>query len=202
MPQVDPAAATAVQATREFEASIPDLGQKERPMMSRLGLAVAVLALACGSTGSALAKSNEGSIRSDLVNEGAIRELYSKFTAAWNKHDVKAMAAMWAIDGDHVEPDGRVAKGREAVTKLLAAQHTTVFKNSKLALTIEDVWFITGDVALVDGSYEVTGIRAPDGKEIPPRKGHLTAVLLKEQNSWWIAASRLMIPAPLPYKKD
>jgi uncharacterized protein (TIGR02246 family) len=148
------------------------------------------------------AQSNEGSIRSDLVNEGTIRKLYAAFTAAWNKHDATAMGKMWAIDGDHLEPDGHLAKGRDAVTKLFAAQHSSVFKDTKLTLTLEDVWFITGDVALIDGSYEVVGAKLPDGKEIPPRKGHLTSVLMKEQDTWWIAASRLMIPTHLPYKKD
>ena len=33
-------------------------------------------------------------------------------------------------------------------------------------------------------------------------KQEVTAVLLKEHDSWSIAASRLMIPAPLPYKKE
>jgi hypothetical protein len=80
-------------------------------------------------------------------------------------------------------------------------QHDTVFKNTVLDLSIEDVWFITSEVALVDGSYNLAGVVLPDGKELPARKGHLTAILLKEGKSWVIAASRLMIPTELPYKK-
>jgi uncharacterized protein (TIGR02246 family) len=147
-------------------------------------------------------ESNVGSIRSDLVNEGAIRELYTGFTAAWNRHDAEAMGAMWALDGDHLEPDGHLAKGREAVTKLFATQHSSVFKDTQLTLSVEDVWFITGDVALIDGSYEVAGAKLPDGTKLDPRKGHITSVLLKESDKWWIVASRLMIPTHLPYKKD
>jgi uncharacterized protein (TIGR02246 family) len=170
--------------------------------MRDLLIAVAVaLGVLAGWTGIADARSNVGSIKSDLVNEEAIRKLYDQFTAAWNRHDTEAISNMWALDGDHLEPDGQVAKGRDAVRRLLAQQHRTVFKNTTLTLTIYAVWFITGDVALVDGNYEIAGITTPDGHTLPPRKGHLTSILLNEQDRWWIAASRLMIPATLPWRE-
>jgi hypothetical protein len=109
---------------------------------------------------------------------------------------------MWALDGDHQEPDGHHAKGRAAVQALLQRQHETVFKKTTLDLTIDSVWFITAEIALVDGRYQISGIRAPNGAEIPARKGLLTSILLKEGDTWSIAASRLMIPTELPYKKD
>lgn len=145
--------------------------------------------------------SNEGGAATDLANEKIIRQLYQDFTASWNRHDTDALSGMWAIDGDHLEPDGTLAKGRKAVSQLLERQHSTAFKDTNLALRIEDVWFITAEVALVDGGYTISGVRTPDGAELPPRSGHLSAILLKEQDRWWIAASRLMVPAPLPYKK-
>ena len=149
----------------------------------------------------ARAQSNVASIEYDRKEEKKIRELYNKFEDAWNKHDVNVMADMWALDGDNREPDGHLAKGREEVRALFRAQHDTVFKNTVLDLSIEDVWFITSEVALIDGSYNLAGVVLPDGTEIPARKGHLTAVLMKEANTWSIAASRLMIPTQLPYKK-
>lgn len=144
--------------------------------------------------------SNIGGIRSDLAKESAIRELYNEFMAAWNRHDAGELAKMWALDGDHVEPDGRHADGRDAILDLLTKQHASVFKKTQLTLGIQDVWFVTEHVALVDGSYEIAGIVAPDGKELPPRKGSLTSILLLEKDKWWIAADRLMIPAPLPWR--
>jgi uncharacterized protein (TIGR02246 family) len=141
-----------------------------------------------------------GGTASDVKSEKAIRELYGDFVKSWNKHDVETIATRWAIDGDHVEPDGTVAKGRDAVTQLLTRQHQGVFKNSKLDLTVNSVWMISDSVALVDGTYQLTGAVLPDGSDIPPREGRLTSVLILERNSWSIAASRLMIPTKLPYK--
>ncbi|HWP66325.1 MAG TPA: SgcJ/EcaC family oxidoreductase [Candidatus Limnocylindria bacterium] len=162
------------------------------------GLGLSVLAAAPPP---AMAQSNEGGIASDIANEKAVRALFSQFVQAWNRHDHAALAEMWAIDGDHMEPDGATAKGRTAVATLFKRQHEGAFKDTHLQLSIADVWFISGDVALVDGGYAVSGIRAPDGVELPERRGHLTCVLLHEQGKWWITATRLMIPSELPYKR-
>lgn len=150
----------------------------------------------------ARARSEMGSPKSDIANEATIRKLYDDFEAAWNKHDTDAMARMWALDGDHVEPDGRVAKGRSEVHKLLGMEHNTVFKKTTLHLTIVSVWFMTQDVALVDGNYELTNVVDENGKDVGTRKGHLTAVLMQEGGVWSIAASRAMIPVPLVWRKE
>jgi uncharacterized protein (TIGR02246 family) len=150
----------------------------------------------------ARAQSNVASIEYDRQEEKKIRALYNAFEDAWNAHKVDAMADMWALDGDHQEPDGHLAKGREDVRALFRRQHESVFKTTVLDLSIETVWFITADVVLVDGKYSLVGIVAPDGKDLPGRQGHLTAILLKEGPTWQIAASRLMIPTSLPYKKE
>jgi uncharacterized protein (TIGR02246 family) len=169
--------------------------------MRQLLIVVAVTCLAATAVAQTpAARSDAGRLKSDVVNEEVIRKLYSQFVAAWNKHDPKAMAAMWVEDGDDIEPDGNVAKGRADVEKLLAMEHASIMKNTKLALTVDSVWFITANVALVDGTYEVTGIVAPDGKQLPPRKGRLSSIFLHERDKWWIAASRLMIPSKLPWR--
>jgi len=150
----------------------------------------------------ARAQSNVASIEYDRQEEKKIRALYNAFEDAWNAHKIDAMAEMWTLDGDHHEPDGHIAKGREDVRALFRKQHETVFKTTVLDLSIESVWFITADVVLVDGKYSIAGVVAPNGQELPARQGQLTAVLLKEGNSWQIAASRLMVPTALPYKKE
>jgi uncharacterized protein (TIGR02246 family) len=142
-----------------------------------------------------------GAPTADLENEKTIRKLYAEYTAAWNRHDPKGMASFWALDGDYMEPDGRHAKGQADVEKLFTQEQTTVFKDSKLALLIETVFFITPDVALVDGKYDLVGVRDLEGKELPARGGHLTALLMREDGMWKVAAGRAMIPVPLVYRE-
>jgi len=146
-------------------------------------------------------QSNLGGAAGDVKSEKAVREIYERFVAAWNRHDGDALGAMYAVDGDHIEPDGNHVDGRDAVTLLFKRQHESVFKQTRLMLNIADVWFVTEDVALVDGGYAISGIRSLEGAEIPERRGHLTSVLLREGGKWSIVATRLMVPTELPYKK-
>jgi uncharacterized protein (TIGR02246 family) len=169
--------------------------------MKRYAIAVATVILFCASASHAGRMSNVGGASSDLENEKLVRKLFADFTTTWNKHDTVALAKMWALDGDLLEPDGEMVKGRKEITEHLKVQHDTVFKNATLSLTIADVWFVSADVVLVDGGYGVSGVKTPEGAELPKRSGHLTALLLKEEGQWWIAASRLIVPTTLPYKK-
>lgn len=164
-----------------------------------LAMVVSVLTV---TTPGAFAKAPPGAPKSDVVSDAAIRKLYDEFTTAWNRHDAPTLARMWTLDGDHVEPDGNAAKGRDQIEAMLTKQHGSVFSATRLTLSIDQIWFVTGDVALVDGTYEVDGIKNPAGQDVGARKGHLTAVFLKENGRWWIAADRLMIPAALPWRTD
>jgi uncharacterized protein (TIGR02246 family) len=141
-----------------------------------------------------------GGPSTDLANDAAIRKLYEEFTAAWNAHDPKKMASYWSLDGDVTEPDGMVAKGRDEVEKHFATEQEAAFKDSTLKLTIDSVWFVSGDVAMVDGTYVVLNALDPNGQPLPPRKGLVSAVLLHEDGTWRVAASRSMIPIPLPWR--
>ena len=161
---------------------------------------LAVIGLAPVSVPDSHAFGLGGGTAADVKSEKEIRALYADFEKAWNKHDVETMSARWAIDGDHVEPDGQVAKGRDEVAKMLRGQHSGVFKETTLKLNIRSVWMISDTVALIDGTYELVGAKLPDGTLIPPRQGMLTSVLLQERGTWSIAASRLMIPTLVPYK--
>jgi uncharacterized protein (TIGR02246 family) len=142
-----------------------------------------------------------GGLSTDLKNENTIRKLYADFMAAWNKHQPKEMAAFWAIDGDNMEPDGRHAKGKAEVEKLFTEEQKSVFKDSTINLTIETVWFPDAETALVDGTYTLSGVKDLQGGAVPTRRGHLTAVLIREDNKWMVAAGRAMIPVPLSYRE-
>jgi uncharacterized protein (TIGR02246 family) len=166
-------------------------------IISTLASMAAVAAAQPGAT----PRPGAGGPRTDLENDAKIRALYESFVGAWNAHDPVAMAAIWTIDGDHREPDGRIAKGRDEVQNLFAEEHATVFKDTRLDLDVKTVWFITADVALVDGEYTLEGVQGPGGKSLPARKGHLSSVLLQERGQWWVAASRLMIPIPLVWRE-
>src|ERR1700758_2626211 len=100
---------------------------------------------------------------------------------------------MWE-DGDAVFPSGRMARGRTEVEIAETRNHSTGNKQSHTMRTIQTIRFITPDVALVDGSVEITGMVDASGQILPARQGLMTMLFVKKQERWWIAAARAMVP--------
>ncbi len=128
----------------------------------------------------------------------AIRKLHADFAAAWGRDDARGMAACWAADGDLINPFGRVAKGRRAIERLLAEEHSGFAKGTHMANKVDAIRFLEPGVAVVDVSWLVTGAHAADGAELEPLKGTYAAVMCKSKGRWEVSASRVLIPTPAP----
>ena len=130
----------------------------------------------------------------------ALHARAAEFKAAWDRNDAKAIAALWAPDGDLINPFGRVAKGRAEVEKLFQDEQTTIMKGTKFVFVSESAHEIAPDVALADWDIEVTGMKGPDGAAMPPLKHHVTVVWVKHDGQWWAAAARPVVYQPQPGK--
>jgi len=133
--------------------------------------------------------------------EAAIRADEAAFAAAWNKHDAKAMAAFWAQDGDLINPQGRVAKGRAEIEKLFQDEHSKGLKQSTYKPGPLTVRFIEPDIAFAESDSEISGATNPDGTSAPTFKAHVNRLLLKKGGKWWIVAARPVIYPPAPAQK-
>ncbi len=132
------------------------------------------------------------------ADEAAIRQLGTQLPTAWNKGDAKALADLWLVDGDYVSSTGRVARGRAEVQKAFTEQWAGVYKGAKLATTTTSIRFVKAGVAVVDGTFELTGMKGSDGKALPVRSGLSTTVAVKKGDLWYIAALRGMVPSTPP----
>jgi uncharacterized protein (TIGR02246 family) len=170
---------------------------------TKLGAVTALVILASVYQARAQVPENRaGFLKYDIEQEVVIRKQFADFTAAWNRHDVKAMITIYALDADYIEPDLRMVRGRDQIEKLFEAEQNTVFKAAQASLAVESVWFVTENVALLDGTYTITGVKSADGKALPDSKGHLTGLLLKERDRWWVVASRAILPLPPAWRAD
>jgi uncharacterized protein (TIGR02246 family) len=123
-----------------------------------------------------------------------------EFKAAWDRNDAKALAALWAPDGDLINPFGRVAKGRAEVEKLLQDEQTTIMKGTTFRMVSESDREIATDVAVSDWDIEITGMKGSDGAALPPFKNHVTVVWKKHEGQWWGAVVRPVVYPPPPGK--
>jgi len=115
-------------------------------------------------------------------DEVAIRKWISDYTVAWNKHDARALALLFREDADFVGGSGGVFRGRSQIERLMAEEFSAPLKEWKLTNAIEDIRFLKPDIAIVNGTYEATGIGS--NAQSAPLKGLYTVIMGKERGQW------------------
>ena len=133
----------------------------------------------------------------DKNAEQAIKGLAHALEAAWNRHDARALAEVFAEDADFTNVFGMVATGRVAIEALHAPLFKTMFKDSHLTVLETRVRMIRPDVAAVDVKWTMTGARDPHGNPWPEREGLLNWIVTDHDGAWLIDVSHNMdLPSP------
>jgi len=137
----------------------------------------------------------QGSVAGDKADPGdekALQEQNEAFVAAFNRGDIKAVAEAYAPDADFLSAQGQRVKGRDELEKYFANGFAKS-KGLKLKHSDSSVHFLKPDVAVADGTWEITG--RPEGN---PARGHYTAILMKRDGQWLIVYDRPMVPVQPP----
>lgn len=117
--------------------------------------------------------------------EKTIRETANQFADAFNKGDAKAVAALWAQDGDYIDEAGERTSGRDAIQKKYAAFFAGN-RAAKIQVSIDAVHQVGPDTAIEDGRSKLT-LAAPAGSQ---PVGRYTVVHVKQNGKWLIASAR------------
>lgn len=117
------------------------------------------------------------------ADEAAIRDSVKQLETGWNTKSGATFAKPFAEDADYVIIDGSHIKGRETIATTHQRIFDTIFKDTKLALTVKQVRFLRPDVAVV----HVSGHRDGPVKELI-QDALLTFVMTKEGQVWTISA--------------
>jgi uncharacterized protein (TIGR02246 family) len=128
--------------------------------------------------------SSKAASGSDNKDEEAIRKAARDFSAAFAKGDAKAIAALWAENGEFEDDVGQVLRGRDAIEK----SYTEMFKEQpggKLKVTIQSIRFLTPDVAVEEGILRSTS----SGRELPSTTRY-SAIDVRENGQWKVAQCR------------
>lgn len=111
-------------------------------------------------------------------DEQIIQQVIERWEAAWNRHDMAAMARLVTDDADFVNVWGMHWHGRERIEQEHAERHRMQFKDSVWTTEEVKLQFLSPGVALVHLAWSMQA-----------RKGLFTWVMLEEQGSWRIRAA-------------
>ena len=122
-------------------------------------------------------------------DEAPIREIVQKYMDARDHQEAGALASLFTADADQLVSSGEWRRGRDAVVRgTLASSRKT---GGQRSIVVESVRFLSNDVALADGRYELTGLAGGES-----RKMWTSLLLTRTSGGWRIAAVRNMLPAP------
>jgi uncharacterized protein (TIGR02246 family) len=120
-------------------------------------------------------------------DEAAIREIVSKYVDARERIDPQAVEALFTSDADQLVSSGEWRKGRVAVVR--GTMESSRSTGGRRSITVESVRFVTTEVAIADGRYELTGLAGGATRQM-----WTTLVLKRTESGWRIAAIRNMLP--------
>jgi uncharacterized protein (TIGR02246 family) len=118
----------------------------------------------------------------------AIRKTGQDFEAAYSAQKIEALANLYTPDGEVVDVEGNVVRGRAAIAeefrKIFASQ-----PNGKMTVSIASIRLVAPDVAVEDGTTRT--VPAPNQ---PPIYGRYVAVHAKRDGQWRVASVRDLEP--------
>lgn len=122
-------------------------------------------------------------------DDAAVRAVVARYVEAREKQDPQATQALFTADADQLVSSGEWRRGLDNVVKgTMASSKST---GGTRTITVETVRFISKEVAIVDGRYELAGLSGG-----ATRKMWTTLLIAKAGGEWKIAAIRNMLPAP------
>ncbi|PYR21865.1 MAG: hypothetical protein DMF95_12555 [Acidobacteria bacterium] len=123
-------------------------------------------------------------------DETVIRTMVDQAVKRLNNGDLTAIEEFWDEGADYVGVDGKLIKGR---TQIQALFREAAGKTGQQTAAIEQIRFITPEIATVDGTWTVTGARDATGQELPPIKGRGFEVVQKKSGRWRFILTREMV---------
>ncbi len=117
-------------------------------------------------------------------DEQAIRHIVRQVEEAFNKHDTKALTALFSSHGEIIDAGGEIQQGHEAITELFQG----VFERTpeaQMTIQIESIRVLGSAVAIEEGLTRMV----PSPGE-PEELGRYAVVYSKEGNDWKMISAR------------
>lgn len=119
------------------------------------------------------------------TDSAAIKQAVALYSDALNRHDARATAMMFSEDADFRDSAGTSFHGRKGIEEGFTSLFAGRLKTAQRKDSVRSIRFLTPQIAAVDNDWEVTGLKAPDGSDLPPSRG-IHAWIMTKQNGHWL----------------
>lgn len=130
----------------------------------------------------------------NTTDDTAVRVLVQKYVHARDEQNRSVVDSLFTADADQLVSSGEWRKGRDAIVR--GSMASTRRTGGSRSITVQTVRFLSPDVAIADGHYDLAGLAG--GKT---RHMWTSIIAVHVNGGWKIAAIRNMLPAvPAPSK--
>lgn len=116
-------------------------------------------------------------------------DLIKEFVRAWDTKDAEAIGRLFVEDADFINVVGLRWTGRRSIVKAQRFGFTTAFTDAELELIEVHQRFLGDDAAVVIARWQITGQIDPEGEPVDPRRGVISATLVKLADGTWLGVS-------------
>jgi uncharacterized protein (TIGR02246 family) len=127
------------------------------------------------------------------ADEEAIRMMVDQAISRMNKGDITVVEDFWDENADYVSVDGRLIAGRAQMKAFFSEILRLSPGGMQQVSTIESIRFLTPELAIVDGSWTISGARDEAGTELVALSGRGVEIAQKRDGQWRFVATREMV---------
>ncbi len=115
--------------------------------------------------------------------------LVTRFEEAWNRHDARELASLFALDAEFVNVAGLWWRGRDQIEAAHVRYHASTYKGSILSIRMSTAKVLSPEMALVICQWDLVGQRGVGGAPCPTEAGVLSWMLTRNVDDWQISVS-------------
>lgn len=123
-------------------------------------------------------------------DEAGIKKSFEEVSQAWNAGDAKGVASLFTEDGSLVNPMGMEGHGKAEVLKVIETEFAGPMKGTQQTFDDFSFTWVMPNLALVDCTGTVTGMKNADGTDAEPMKVHVYGVIVNRGKGWKARAIR------------
>lgn len=116
-------------------------------------------------------------------------DLPTAFAAAWNAHDMHALATLFDEDARFVNVVGMFWKSRAEIEAAHRATHQTIFRDSRLSILDTQGHRLGEGYVALHARWHLSGLKGPDEAEAE-REGILLFIAHERREGWSIAVAQ------------
>ena len=130
---------------------------------------------------------------SAAADEAAAKKVAADFSAAWNRGDSAAIAALYAADAVVTGPDGKTARGRNSIEGMFATDLRDK-AGSRMTLSANEFRELGNAGMVWRCDWKLSGLKGP----VPTVSGTGLAVLAASKDGWSIVEDLAALTPPAP----